>query len=60
VVSDELKAGRPSTVYSETAAAYRAGAKTPSALAKTLGIGFDTARKRLSRYAEQIESEAAS
>jgi len=55
---DGPRAGRPTTAYGETAAAYRAGARTPEALAKALGIGYDTARMRLNRYREQIEREA--
>lgn len=59
VVHDELKAGRPSSVYADTLLAYRAGARTPTALAKALGIDYDTARKRLSRYADQFGAEEA-
>jgi len=58
VVAAPPRSGRPQTVYAETAAAYRAGAQTPEAMAKALNIGYDTARMRLNRYRDQIEQEA--
>lgn len=55
---DEIAAGRPSSVYAATLAAYRAGARTPPELARALGLDYETAKKRLQRYAAQLTEEA--
>jgi hypothetical protein len=57
VIRDAVRPGRPTTVYAATADAYRGGARTPELLAKALGLDYDTARMRLTRYREQLMQE---
>ena len=51
---------RVSSAYADTLAAWQAGARTPQALAKALVIDYDTAKKRLQRYREQLGEETPS